>query len=104
MVALLSGDRARAERRLSADVLMEVAGAFRATGRAEAMAGLVAADALEIDTVVTHGRAGAVSGRVVRGGRTTPFAMVFRFASAKAEAVQHIAVYSPEPHSLVAGQ
>ena len=82
---------------------MEVAGGYCANGRVDVLASLVAADVLEIDTVVTHGRAGAVSGRVGRGGRTTPFAMVVRFASAKADAARHIVFYCPDPEDLMPG-
>lgn len=48
------------------------------------------ADVITIDQVVTHGRGGAVSGRVVRNGDARLFCHVIRFSSAAARDVAQL--------------
>lgn len=48
------------------------------------------ADLIRIEQVVTHGRAGSVSGRVTRGTETRLFCHVIRFTSAAATQVAQI--------------
>lgn len=63
------------------------------TGRAAILATLSAearapaADLIRVEQVVTHGKAGSVSGRVTRGAETRLFCHVLRFSSAAATQV-----------------
>jgi hypothetical protein len=45
---------------------------------------------IAVDQVVTHGRAGSVSGRITRAGQTRLFCHVIRFSSASARQIAHI--------------
>ncbi len=49
-----------------------------------------AADLIRVEQVVTHGRAGSVSGRVTRDGTTRLFCHVIRFTSASAKQVAQL--------------
>jgi len=62
------------------------------TGRAAilATAEKQSAEAIEIDQVVTHGRAGSVSGRVTRDGDTNLFCHVIRFTSASVREIAQL--------------
>lgn len=62
------------------------------TGRAEICAAATAqkADLIRIEQVVTHGRAGSVSGRVTRRGETRLFCHVIRFTSASAQEIAQL--------------
>lgn len=48
------------------------------------------ADLIRIEEVVTHGRAGTVSGRVTRGTETRMFCHVIRFTSAAAREIAQV--------------
>ncbi len=59
----------------------------------EAIRAAIAPDGIEriaVDQVVTHGRAGSVSGRITRGSQTRLFCHVIRFSSASARQIAHI--------------
>ena len=62
------------------------------TGRAEITAAAAAetADLIRVEQVVTHGRAGSVSGRVTRDGSTRLFCHVIRFTSASAKQIAQL--------------
>lgn len=63
------------------------------TGRAAigtALDGLAPADKIRVEQVVTHGRAGSVSGRITRGTETRLFCHVIRFTTAAQREVAHI--------------
>ncbi len=96
-IALFDGDRTAAISRLSKDAVFEVVGATRMVGRDEILQRLIEADDMEVNTVITHGRAGAVSGSITRAGSLARFSLIVRFATAKANAVSLIELYSPDP-------
>ena len=82
---------------LPAEMLAEAASWDRpggaVTGRAailEAVAGTAPADLIRVEQVVTHGRAGSVSGRVTRDGSTRLFCHVIRFTSASAKQIAQL--------------
>ncbi len=55
------------------------------------------AEAIAVDQVVTHGRAGSVSGRVTRGGATRLFCHVIRYTAPDArEIAQLVSFEHPE--------
>jgi len=58
--------------------------AIRATAEAQT------ADLIRVEEVVTHGRAGSVSGRVTRGGDTRLFCHVIRFTGAAATQIAQL--------------
>ena len=62
------------------------------TGRAEITAAAAAesADLIRVEQVVTHGRAGSVSGRVTRGSETRAFCHVIRFTTAAARKIAQL--------------
>lgn len=97
-VALLGADQDAASGKLARDAVLEIVGATLVAGRDEIVRGLSPADSLEVASVVSHGRAGAVSGILTRKGATARFSMVMRFTTAKADAVSLIEIYSPTPH------
>lgn len=61
-------------------------------GRAEICAAATAqtSDMIRVEQVVTHGRAGSVSGRVTRDGVTHLFCHVIRFTSASAKEIAQL--------------
>lgn len=97
-IAVLGADRSGLNSRLAQDAVLDIVGAARIAGRDEIIAGLSPAHSVEVDTVVTHGRAGAVSGTIGRAAKQARFSMVLRFATAKADAVRLVELYSPTPH------
>lgn len=64
------------------------------TGREEILArvreAVGTADLIRVEQVVTHGRAGSVSGRITRGETTRLFCHVIRFTSASAKQIAQI--------------
>ena len=52
-----------------------------------ALAGLAPAQNIAIEQVVTHGKAGSVTGRITRAGETLLFCHVIRFTSAAAREI-----------------
>jgi hypothetical protein len=62
------------------------------TGRQAICAAATAqtADLIRVEQVVTHGRAGSVSGRVTRDGTTRLFCHVIRFTSASAKQIAQL--------------
>jgi hypothetical protein len=82
VLAVLTGDRAKVEQASVADLKIEQT-------PAEGLIGI------DIENVVTHGRAGAVNGTVTsRDGRKTGFCFVLAFASAKADRVAKVTRYT----------
>ncbi|MEZ5769661.1 MAG: hypothetical protein R3D80_19915 [Paracoccaceae bacterium] len=82
---------------LPAEMLAEAASWDRpggaVTGRAAilgAVAGTAPADLIRVEQVVTHGRAGSVSGRVTRGSETRAFCHVIRFTTAAAREIAQL--------------
>lgn len=55
-----------------------------------ALAAVAPADRIRIEQVVTHGRAGSVSGRITRGTETRLYCHVIRFTSATRDEVAQI--------------
>lgn len=90
-VALLIGDSDFALARLTADIRWEFVGRKTISGAENIDAELsrIAAKRpldLTIATVVSHGRAGAVSGSMkTESGKTFAFSFIYEFGSAKAE-------------------
>ncbi|MCB1336291.1 MAG: hypothetical protein KDK10_02130 [Maritimibacter sp.] len=89
---------------LEADALAEAAswdrpeGAFSGRAAICARAEAQRADLIRIEEVVTHGRAGTVSGRVTRGTETRLFCHVIRFTTASAhEIAQLVSFEHPVP-------
>lgn len=81
---------------LDADALAEAAswdrpgGALSGRAAILAAAGAEHADLIRVEQVVTHGRAGSVSGRVTRGTETRLFCHVIRFTSAAAREIAQL--------------
>jgi len=55
-----------------------------------ACAQLPEAEKIRVEQVVTHGKAGSVSGRITRGGETRLFCHVIRFTSTTARQIAHL--------------
>lgn len=61
------------------------------TGRAEILAAVeTGLDRVEVEQVETHGKAGSVSGRLVRGGEARLFCHVIRFTTANAKQIAQL--------------
>ena len=81
---------------LDGDILAEAAswdrpeGAVTGRDAIRAVARRQSADAISVEQVVTHGKAGAVSGRVTRGADTRLFCHVIRFTGASAREVAQL--------------
>lgn len=100
-VALFGGDADALHGKLSATAMMEVVGFEKVVGRENIVRHLRPADRLTIQMVLTHGKAGAVSGVVTRGEKqSVQFSMFLRFATAKAEAVEIVQLYGSNPHVM----
>lgn len=57
------------------------------------------ADRITVDQVVSHGKAGTVSGRISRAGKTSLFCHVIRFTTASAKQVAQLVSFEhPEAH------
>ena len=102
VIALFGAQTETAKHWLAADAVVEIYGSMRLCGREEILAHLKTAERLEIKTVVTHGRAGAVAGVVTRERRPVPFAVTLRFATAAARTFAAVHFYTPDPDHLLA--
>ncbi|HEX8569753.1 MAG TPA: hypothetical protein VF699_07500 [Caulobacteraceae bacterium] len=96
-VALLAADAKALDAVLAPDARLQ----FVRRGSAEDRPAAVSAPpfgaprAIEIQTVATHGRAGAVSGVLRTSSGLQHFCLVLRFASAKADRVASVQAYLP---------
>lgn len=84
--------------RLAENAVWEAAGGAR-LGRGAigaALGALSAADKIRIEQIVAHGRAGSVTGRITRKGKTQLYCHVIRFTSTeRAEVAQIVSFEHP---------
>lgn len=97
-VALELGDADFLEASITNDAQWEIAGSEPLEGRGRILEAFSDSksevESLEIDRVLSHGRSGAVNGKlVVTGGSRRAFCHVFEFSNTKGVAVRRIISY-----------
>jgi hypothetical protein len=103
-IAVLGGDAAAIERVSGEGARFEYAALNgRNFGAADfvGLAGTAEPSSIRIETVATHGAAGAVEGVLdTAAGETVRFCLVIRFVSAKADRVKALRLYTVPPLEL----
>ena len=96
-IAMASGNAQRISRFLTPDVVWQTAGGKPVSGVEQVCKTITRfgpATLLEIEHVITHGKAGAVNGIVQFGRKKRAFCHVYEFSSARGTAVKQITAYA----------